>query len=111
MLLRIAKISVLAEHWAAPSGLQRAPRCREYKSKEAAGQLDKSPYEFSGIGPSSPLVWLSRGYAVLSGPSLPIVAEGDEEPNDTYVQQLVGTSASAELCAAGGRPAVLHLWA
>lgn len=66
-------------------------RCREYKSKEAAGQLDKSPFEFSGIGPSSPLVWLSRGYAVLSGPSLPIVAEGDEEPNDTYVQQLVGT--------------------
>eukprot|EP00892_Ulva_mutabilis_P002989 jgi/Ulvmu1/12691/UM094_0049.1 len=62
---------------------------REYKSKEAAGQLDKSPFEFSGIGPSSPLVWLSRGYAVLSGPSLPIVAEGEEEPNDTYVQQLV----------------------
>ena len=63
---------------------------REYKSKEAAGQLDKSPYEFSGIGPQSPLVWLARGYAVLSGPSLPIVAEGEEEPNDSYVQQLVG---------------------
>lgn len=71
--------------------------CREYKSKEAAGQLDKSPYEFTGIGPSSPLVWLARGYAVLSGPSLPIIAEGDEEPNDSYVQQLVGTLLSYPL--------------
>lgn len=35
-------------------------------------------------------MWLARGYAVLSGPSLPIVAEGEEEPNDSYVQQLVG---------------------
>lgn len=63
---------------------------REYKSKDAAGQLDKSPFEFSSLGASSPLVWLAKGYAVLSGPSMPIVAEGDEEPNDTYVRQLVG---------------------
>lgn len=68
---------------------------REYKSKDAAGQLDKSPFEFSSLGASSPLVWLAKGYAVLSGPSMPIVAEGDEEPNDTYVRQLVGAPRSA----------------
>ncbi len=27
---------------------------------------------------------------MLDGPTLPIVAEGDEEPNDTYVEQLIG---------------------
>jgi len=29
--------------------------------------------------------WLTRGYAVLDGPTLPIVAEGDEEPNVSAV--------------------------
>ncbi|KAF8067166.1 hypothetical protein HT031_002213 [Scenedesmus sp. PABB004] len=66
---------------------------REYKSKEAAGQMRRSPYQFSGIGSMSPTLWLTRNYAVLDGPGFPIVAEGSEEPNDTYVQQL---SASAE---------------
>jgi hypothetical protein len=64
---------------------------REYKSKDAAGQLDASPYEFTGLSASSPLLWLAKGWAVLSGPSMPIVAEGEgAEPNDTYVDQLVG---------------------
>jgi hypothetical protein len=84
--------------------------CREYKSKDAAGQMDKSPYSFSHLGPSSPLVWLAKGYAVLDGPSMPIVAEGDEQPNDTYVEQLVGvlrklplpTIAAVSLCACQG---------
>ncbi|KAK9816189.1 hypothetical protein WJX74_001254 [Apatococcus lobatus] len=67
---------------------------REFKSKDAAGQLRKSPYQFTGIGPTSPLLWLAKGWAVLEGPAMPIVAEGDEEPNDTYLQQL-GDSARA----------------
>jgi hypothetical protein len=81
--------------------------CREFKSKAAAGQLDKSPFEFTGIGPSSPLVWLARGYAVLSGPSVPIIAERDEEPNDSYVQQLVGALSARSLtclCTLSARP-------
>ena len=52
--------------------------------------MDASPFEFSGLSASSPLVWLAKGWAVLSGPSMPIIAEGAEEPNDTYVPQLVG---------------------
>ena len=47
-------------------------------------------------GPQSELpipaaqVWLARGYAVLDGPSLPIVADEatGAEPNDTYLQQV-----------------------
>ena len=33
--------------------------------------------------------------APQDGPSLPIVAEGDEEPNDTYVQQLTAGAEAA----------------
>jgi hypothetical protein len=66
--------------------------------QDAAGQLRKSPHQFSGIGASSPLLWLARGYAVLDGPTMPIVAQGegdDVEPNDTYVQQLVESARAA----------------
>ncbi|KAK9835947.1 hypothetical protein WJX81_000393 [Elliptochloris bilobata] len=70
---------------------------REYKSREAAGQLRRSPHEFAGIEAMSPLLWLARGYAVLDGPGFPIVAEGgdDAEPNDTYVQQLTAAARAA----------------
>ncbi|BDA47831.1 probable glutamyl endopeptidase, chloroplastic [Coccomyxa sp. Obi] len=69
---------------------------REFKTKDAAGQLRKSPYQFSGIGSQSPLLWLIRGYAVLDGPTMPIVAESeDAEPNDTYVPQLVASAKAA----------------
>jgi len=61
---------------------------REYKTKEAAGQLRKSPHAFSSIGSLSPTLWLTRGYAVLDGPTFPIIGEGDQEANDTYVDQL-----------------------
>jgi dipeptidyl aminopeptidase/acylaminoacyl peptidase len=40
------------------------------------------------------MLYLTRGYAVLDDPSMPIVGEGEEEPNDTFVEQLV-TSAEA----------------
>ena len=151
---------------------------REFKSKEAAGQMRRSPHQFSAIGSQSAvrlltaspglaaawllclvaaagwgggwssaagrfkqtanahahrrpipppphthhtlrpsflsrtqsrsqsnnnqLLWLARGYAVLDGPTFPIVAEGDDEPNDTYVEQLTaaGERARARLSAA-----------
>lgn len=69
---------------------------REFKTKEAASQLRDSPYRFTGIGPSSALVWLARGYAILDGPALPIIGEGEGvEPNDTYVEQLVAGARAA----------------
>ena len=43
---------------------------REFNSAEAAGQLRDSPSRFTGIGATSPLVWLSRGYAVIDGRAL-----------------------------------------
>ena len=68
---------------------------REFKTKEAAGQMRDSPHRFTSIAALSPLVWLARGYAVLDGPTLPIVANGDEESNDTYVQQLTAGAEAA----------------
>ena len=60
-----------------------------------AGQMRKSPYSFSSIGDTSPLLWLARRYAILDGPTMPIVAEGDEEPNNTYVEQLTASARAA----------------
>ncbi len=67
----------------------------EFKSKDAAGQVTDSPHRFARVGWWSPLVWLLRGYAVLDDPSMPIVGEGDAEPNDTYVEQLVASARAA----------------
>ena len=47
------------------------------------------------ISPTSPLLWLLHGYAVMDDPRLPIVGEGDQEPNDTYVEQLVAGAKAA----------------
>lgn len=66
--------------------------------QDAAGQMRRSPYQFSSIGDTSPLLWLARGYAVLDGPTLPIVAEGKEEPNDTFLPQLIGERTTCSYC-------------
>jgi dipeptidyl aminopeptidase/acylaminoacyl peptidase len=68
---------------------------QEYKSADAAGQVTDSPYRFIRIGWWSPLLWLVHGYAVLDDPTMPIVGEGDEEPNDTYIEQLVSSARAA----------------
>ncbi len=65
---------------------------REYKSADAAAQVRDSPHRFSRISWGSPLYWLTQGYAVVEGATMPIVGEGDEEPNDTYVKQLVASA-------------------
>lgn len=66
---------------------------REYKSAQFAGQTRGSPYRFVRLA-RTPLYWLTRGYAILDGPEMPIIGEGDTEANDTYIEQLV-TSAEA----------------
>ncbi|XP_043722429.1 probable glutamyl endopeptidase, chloroplastic isoform X3 [Telopea speciosissima] len=67
----------------------------EFRSKDAAGQVRGSPNEFAGIGPTSALLWLARRFAILSGPTIPIIGEGDEEANDRYVEQLVASAEAA----------------
>jgi dipeptidyl aminopeptidase/acylaminoacyl peptidase len=68
---------------------------REFKDAQAAGQVKDSPYQFDRISWSSPLLWLAVGYAVLDDPTMPIVGEGDAEPNDTFRKQLVASAKAA----------------
>lgn len=67
----------------------------EFKSKDNAGQVKGSPYTFTRISWGSAIYWVVRGYAVLDNASIPIVGEGDKEPNDTYVEQLVASAKAA----------------
>lgn len=67
----------------------------EFKSKEAAGQAQGSPYQFNRIAAMGGAVFATMGYAVLDNTSIPIVGEGDKEPNDTYVEQLVASAKAA----------------
>jgi dipeptidyl aminopeptidase/acylaminoacyl peptidase len=62
---------------------------QEFKSASSAGQVTDSPYRFIRVHPMTPIPWLLRGYAIVDNPSLPIIGEGNKEPNDTYVEQLV----------------------
>jgi len=68
---------------------------REFKTSKAASQVVGSPHRFSRISPTSPLIMLSYGYAVLMGATMPIIGEGGQEPNDNYVKQLVSSAQAA----------------
>lgn len=61
---------------------------REFKSLAAAGQVKGSPYRFTRLAFRSPVFWVTRGYAVLDQADMPIVGEGKDEPNDTFLEQI-----------------------
>ena len=67
----------------------------EFKSKKDAGQKTKSENLFSRPSPHSPLWFCLQGYAVVDDPTMPIVGEGDTEPNDNFVEQLVSGAEAA----------------
>jgi len=67
----------------------------EFKSKHAAGQVTGSPYQFLRLNYGSPIYWVTRGYAVFDDISMPVVGEEDEEPNDTFVDQLIANAEAA----------------
>jgi dipeptidyl aminopeptidase/acylaminoacyl peptidase len=67
----------------------------EYKTKSAAGQISGSPYAFPFLYWGSPVPFATQGYAVLENATIPIVGEGQAEPNDTYVEQLVASAKAA----------------
>lgn len=68
---------------------------REFKDKSTAGQVTSSPNEFVYPYYGSPVFWVTRGYVVLDDASFPIVGEGDKEPNDTFIKQLVANGKAA----------------
>ena len=72
--------------WAYPS---------EYKNSDNAGQRSDAPNQFIRYTRTSPILWVAEGYAVLNNASFPIVGEGSAEPNDTYIEQLIGNAEAA----------------
>ena len=68
---------------------------REYKDKSSAGQSTSNSNEFTYPYYGSMVYWVTRGYVVLDDASFPIVGEGDEEPNDTFIKQLVANGKAA----------------
>jgi dipeptidyl aminopeptidase/acylaminoacyl peptidase len=68
---------------------------QEFKSAAAASQVQGSPYQFVRVGYWGPEFLLTQGYAVLDDPSFPIIGEGNKEPNDTYIEQLVADAQAA----------------
>lgn len=68
---------------------------REYKSAEVAAQVRGSKYEFTRLSWGTPLYWVTQGYAIMDRTEMPIVGEGDEEPNDHFVEQLVANAEAA----------------
>lgn len=67
----------------------------EFKTRASAGQVAGSENRFPRIGWGSPVFFTQTGYAVLESASIPIVGEGSEQPNDTYVEQLVAGAKAA----------------
>ncbi|WP_282124726.1 alpha/beta hydrolase family protein [Algibacter mikhailovii] len=67
----------------------------EFKDKSSAGQSTQNPNEFTYPYYGSMIYWVTRGYVVLDDASFPIVGEGDEEPNDTFREQLVANAKAA----------------
>ncbi len=61
---------------------------REYKSAADAAQVRGSKYTFTRINYGSPVFWITQGYAVLDNAEMPIVGEGNKEPNDNFIPQL-----------------------
>ncbi|GAA0877562.1 S9 family peptidase [Algoriphagus jejuensis] len=68
---------------------------REYKSATDAAQVRGSKYTFTRISWGSPIYWVTRGYAIMDQTEMPIVGEGDKEPNDFFIEQLVANAEAA----------------
>ena len=61
---------------------------REFNSAADAAQIRGSKDRFTVISWSSPIFWVTQGYAVLDNAEMPIVAKDGKKPNDTFVEQL-----------------------
>lgn len=67
----------------------------EFKDKNSASQTTSNPNDFTYPNYGSPVYWVTRGYAVLDDAAFPIIGEGKEEPNDTFINQLVADAKAA----------------
>ncbi len=68
----------------------------EFKTRAAASQVAGSPNRFPSFGWGGSAVYFAQtGYAVLENAAIPIIGEGDAQPNDTYNEQLLAGAKAA----------------
>ncbi|NNJ88876.1 MAG: S9 family peptidase [Eudoraea sp.] len=68
---------------------------REYKDKNSASLNTQNPNEFTYPYWGSPVYWVTKGYVVLDDAAFPIIGEEEEQPNDTFRDQLVANAKAA----------------
>ena len=62
---------------------------REFNSAADAAQIRGSNDRFTTLSWSSPVFYVTQGYAILDNAEMPIVASGiDKKPNDNFIAQL-----------------------
>lgn len=67
---------------------------REYSDAALAGQVRSTTNRFTRLAGTSPLLFLTQGYAVLDGAAMPVVGDA-ETMNDTFVEQTVASARAA----------------
>lgn len=68
---------------------------REFKDAKAAGQVKGSKHRFVSAHWASPIHWAAKGWVIMDDFSLPVIGEGDAQPNDTFIEQLVSGATAA----------------
>jgi dipeptidyl aminopeptidase/acylaminoacyl peptidase len=67
---------------------------REYIDASTAGQVRGSPNRFTFFRGSSPLFYVTQGYALLMNATMPVVGD-PETVNNTFVEQIVASAKAA----------------
>lgn len=68
----------------------------EYKCFAEAEKVRPPRYNFIRPNYGSAILWVTQGYAIMDGISMPIVAsDKDKEPNDVFISQLVMNAEAA----------------
>ena len=67
---------------------------REYRDPKIAGQIKGSPNRFTFLRGTSPLFFVTQGYAVLDGAQMPVVGD-PQTMNDTFIEQIVASAQAA----------------
>jgi dipeptidyl aminopeptidase/acylaminoacyl peptidase len=68
---------------------------REFRDAGAAGQRNDAPHAFVRPSWASPIPFTLMGYAVFNNFSMPVIGEGDDEPNDFFVEQISNSAKAA----------------
>jgi dipeptidyl aminopeptidase/acylaminoacyl peptidase len=66
----------------------------EYSDPGTAGQVRSSPHQFTFFRGTTPLFFVTQGYAVLMDATMPVVGD-PETMNNTFVEQIVGAAKAA----------------